>query len=191
MSISLLKIMAEDGSVSAYRASRILKAPYSTVYEALRSLEEKGLVQLLRVNVNVRGVASKIYGLTLRGMMEALAACKPRKISGEWSSLDPLLFGKLGHIARHVSEAEALEALWEAAGECLKSREVSAACLRRRFYCTPFTQPEKFSIGGWIEALKSDREVKSLAIEALEGLAERLKNQITIVEEALQTLRGD
>lgn len=189
-----LKIIAEEGELSAYALMKKTKASYSTCHLALRMLEEKGLVRVKEVSAGSRGGSVKIYVLTEAGLIEAILSGWRGEGAEKHAHIDPVLFGGWSSLSKAVPREELGRALWAAAVECIlrrgEGRDLVGA-LREGFFTAPFISHERYSVGAWVSAIKGEPAARKAAIEALEALRKRLKSQRSIVEWALKVLEGD
>lgn len=187
----IIKTLAEEGALSIYAVKKIVEASYSTCFMTIKALEAEGLVRLKEVSTSLKGRVVKVYMPTLKGLAEAVRAGWRGEGAEHLSSLDPSVFGMWRKIVEFVPEAEARLALIYAVEICMGLHEEEAArVFREAFYTAPFTRPG-FSRDAWVRAIKSDADLRRLAISILDEAGRRASIFLHSIMEAIRVLEAD
>ncbi|MEM1792613.1 MAG: winged helix-turn-helix transcriptional regulator [Thermofilaceae archaeon] len=188
---SILKALAEEGAMSAYAVGKKIGASYSVCHAAMKLLEAEGLIRLKEVSPSLKGGITKIYSLTIEGLIEAIMAGWRGEGADRLADLDPMVFGKMGRIVGAVPRGEVAAALMYAAKKAHGLRgEEAAKAFRESFYTAPFTYAG-FSRDAWINAIKGDGDLKRTVVEILREVYERGLARLRLIEEAIRVLEAD
>ncbi|MEM2189693.1 MAG: MarR family winged helix-turn-helix transcriptional regulator [Nitrososphaerota archaeon] len=201
----VLKFIAVNGETSAYQASKALKIRYSNAHVAFKSLERKNLIMQSRTLINIKGAPIKTYTLTRAGALAAIMMGWRGEGAEKHAELEPLVFGKWTHLKRFIPDAELSAALQEAISDFIPELQQRLAeliqgfkilfvssFLHLSFYSVPFNPlgKYKFSCEKWVEAMRSDPELKNWAKEFFTLKKNQFMVRASIFDAVLRGLEG-
>lgn len=196
--------IVERGPKTEYQLIKELDISSGTIHRALGKLVKKGLLKAVPRGKARTGLPIKEYHLTLVGLYAGITLCgEVNKVVERWRSLDPLILGKWRHLTGVVPEAEAVEALKHAAANLYNTLYLDEEdklitdgpliqhALRTEFFSYMIDFPHRCSIQKWIEALRSDEELKRHATSFLRQRLWSQQYQLYRAEGVLRGIRGE
>lgn len=201
----VLAILAEKGPLNKYQIAHILKIRYSVAHSTCKALENASYIKMLEEKVTGKARIAKVYGLTLLGLSAALSSrdvWTQREITiiETWKHLDSLILGKWTYLATKIPKSEleqilrsSMQSVTEELGIDEEGKRIGEGpmiqdTLRETFFQAISFRLGLFSTDKWIDAVRSDSDLKEWVRTWLEGEAVSLQYDLSNVKKTLRKI---
>jgi len=209
--VQVLCFLACEGPANIYQIAKGIGIAYSVAHNSVKDLENQGFIKLEQKKLGQKGVMTKIYGLTLKGLLMAIKneEFNPEDIDNiaqHCKELLPLIFGNWKYLAEMGLKNEVLR--------FLKTIDIDYDERKVMFYLAVegigmqglydfifsggttggygyYGSKEYWeSLAKWLKAIRGHPELKKWMIEHIKREVNIAKALLKISEETLQLIES-
>jgi len=201
----VLTVLAEKGPLNKYQIARTLNIRYSVAHSTCKAFENASYIKMLEERVTGKARIAKIYGLTLLGLSTVLSsqnvwAGREIAIIETWKHLDPLILGKWTYLATKIPKNEleqvlrsAMQSVTETLGIDEGGKRIGEGpmiqdILRETFFQAISFRLGLFSTDKWIDAVRSDPDLREWVRTWLEGEAASLEDELSNLKKIMRKI---
>jgi hypothetical protein len=174
----------------------------------VKDLEKLGFIRLEAEKLGEKGVTTKVYALTLRGLLMAIKSGELRiedmdRVTMRWKHLLPMLFGNWQYFGKMQLQREVFEflrgveigyrdesrVLWELAVEAIKTQGLFNFIMWGG--STGFFSEESWkSLVKWLKAIRGNPELRKWMIDHIKREVNIAKTLLRLSEETLRIIES-
>jgi predicted transcriptional regulator len=206
--VQVLCFLACEGPANIYQIAKGASMRYSVAHKSVRDLEKRGFIRLEEEKLGKKGVMTKVYVLTLRGLLMAIKSGElgvddMDRVTARWKHHLPMLFGNWQYFGKMQLKKEVFEflkgvdtgyrderrVLWELAVEAIKTQGLFNFIMWGG--STGFFSEESWkSLVKWLKAIRGNPDLRKWMIDHIKREVNIAKALLRMSEETLQIIES-